>query len=179
MAKTKPARCLTLADVAFLRDGLQDDLPEGLAGRLSLWVDEDPQFADQIGELEAIATEAGLPRHRKRRLNEAYEIHRDLEQLLEAEEDWQDPAEILDPDGGQGLDLTGLANLAQSTERRRNPPAGIREVHDKLVRALATLAAETAWVDAFVEGLLERPARAGGLLLEAKQEFLARSGSKT
>ncbi len=177
MAKKKMANILTLEDVAFLYDGLRDDLPENLAERLSRWVRQDPQFADHISQLEAIASEAGLPRERKQRLTEAHELIRDLERLLEAEEEWQDPAEILDPDGGQGLDLTGLENLAQSVEQRQDPPAGIGEVHGKLVQALAAMAAEAAMVDAFVQGLLERPARAGSLLLEAKQEFLARSAA--
>jgi hypothetical protein len=178
MARTKTENLLTLEDVAFLYDGLRDDLPEGLAQRLSRWVREDPRFADAVSRLEAIAVEAGLPRERKHRLTEACELIRDLERLLEAEEEWQDPAEVLDPDGGQGLDLAALANLAHSVERRRNPPANAGEVHDKLVRALATAAAEAALVETFVEGLLARPDRAGGLLREAKQAYLARSAAK-
>jgi hypothetical protein len=179
MASKQPANDLTLEDVAFLYDGLRDDLPEGLAGRLSRWVHQDPSFADPISRLEAIAAEAGLPRDRPRRLTEAYELLCDLERLLEAGGGWQDPAEILDPDGSQGLDLAGLANLAQSVERRRDPPANAGEVHAKLAQAMAAAAVETALVEAFVAGLLERPERAGGLLREARQGFLARSGART
>jgi hypothetical protein len=179
MARKKTDSLLTLEDVAFLYDGLRDDLPDGLAERLSRWVRQDPRFTDAVSRLEAIAVEAGLPRDRKHRLTEACELIRDLERLLEAGDEWQDPAEILDPDGGQGLDLAGLANLAHSVERRRDPPANAAEVHDKLVRALAAMAAEAALVETFVEGLLARPDRAEGMLREAKQVFLARSGMKT
>ncbi|MEE8524835.1 MAG: hypothetical protein V3T72_12945 [Thermoanaerobaculia bacterium] len=178
MAKKKTASLLTLEDVAFLYDGLRDDLPEGLAARLNRWVRQDPQFADQIRQLTSIAAEAGLPGGKGNRLTEALELELDLERLLTAGDDWQDPAEVLDPDGGQGIDLAGLANLAHSAERRQDPPAAIGDVHGKLVRALAALAAEAALVDAFVEGLLECPERAGSLLREAKEGFLARAAAK-
>ena len=170
---------LTLDDVAFLYDGLQDDLPEGMAERLRRWVHQDPQFADPISTLEAIATGAGMPRTFEQRLTEAVGLVHDLERLIEAGDDWQDPSEVLDPDGDRGVDLYGLTNLARSVERRRSPPTNIGEVHGKLVQALQKVAAEADLVETFVAGLLERPTRAAGLLRAARRQFLEQSESRT
>ena len=177
MAK-KTSDLLTLEDVAFLYDGLRDDLPAGLGERLSRWVRHDPQFAEQIRRLQSTAAEARLPADRENRLTEALELERDLERLLAAGDQWQDPAEVLDPDGGEGVDLTGLVHLARSAERRPDPPDGIGKVRGKLVQALEEAMLETALVETFVQGLLERPARADGLLREARQGFAALSTAR-
>lgn len=174
MAK-KMVDFLTLEDVAFLYDGLQDDLPAGLAGRLSQGVRMDAQFAGPVRELQAIAAAAGRPLDQPARIHEAAELHCELRRLLESGDDWKDPAEVLDPDGGRGLDLAALERLAHSFERRNPPPAGLGEVRRKLARALQAEAERAALVEVFVEGLLGHPAKAAHLLLEAEQKFLARS----
>ncbi len=151
-------------DIALLCDGLTGPPPDDLAQRLARQVRADPLAADVIRDLEAVATDAGLPRESQNRLEAAWDLREDLAHLLDSG-DWDDPFEVLDPHGNRPVDLQSLLVLAESRAGRPDPPAGLDAVRTKLTRALEDLESDEELAESFVAKLLERsPRRARAIL---------------
>ncbi len=125
---------LTLEDVAMLLSHT-DHLPARVALKLPRVIGTDPRLAAHVGQLQDMAREAGLEAECRDWPEIAFLCHRDLDRLLAAE-DWQHPAEVLDPDGEVGVSYRELIRAAETRARRSDDPK-LPEVRRRLKRAWA------------------------------------------
>lgn len=125
---------LTLEDVAILLSHT-DQLPASVVRKLPRVIGTHPGVAGHVERLRAMAREAGVGAERGDWSQVAFYSHQDLDRLLAAE-DWQDPAEVLDPQGEVGVSYRELVCVAEARARgSRDPRLG--KVHGRLQRALA------------------------------------------
>ncbi len=152
-AATSPADLFTLEEVAQLADKT-DQFSSAIKDKLRSLVRSDPSYAPQLAELERLAQDAGLPETNDR-LYAGWLFNQEFDRLLEAE-DWQHPAEILDPDGNLGIGYQELINIAESRARRLAPTAAAahQEVCRKLSEAHKGKQSKSDCVEVFVNALL-------------------------
>jgi hypothetical protein len=119
----KILKMLNLEDIAALYEG--HDLSTETIEHLKQWVRADPQFETYIAVLTILADAAGLPADDPNRLHDATVLQAQLEALVDAEQPWEHPAEILDPDGDVGLDCGALLKLAEAVQGKEDGIAGL------------------------------------------------------
>ena len=112
-----------------------------LQDRLAAVIRTDPRFAQQFEELEAMAAEIGAED-----LWEGVERNQEFDRLLGAES-WGDPAEILNPDGGDLYEVSyrKLIAVADARLARAKDPAPIQAVKDRLLKAEEKLAKDAVF----------------------------------
>jgi hypothetical protein len=130
---------LTLEDLAQIvcEGNVEGELQERLAGAIRT----DPRFARQFEQLEAMAAEIAADD-----LWEGVERNQEFDRLLEAES-WDDPAEVLNPDGGDLYEVSyrRLIAVADARLARTDDPALIQAVRDRILRAEEKLAKDTVF----------------------------------
>ena len=125
---------LTLEDVAYLIS-LARDLPTETAQKLPGLIRSDPRFAVHVEKLETMTTGAGLDPTRDEQVYSALVSHGEFDRLLAAEE-WEHPAEVLDPKGDLGIHYRELVQTATTRARQSDDPK-LAEIQRKLERAWA------------------------------------------
>ena len=160
---------LTLEDAALLVDS-NGDVPHETLGRLRDLVRTDPRVMPHFEYLEALADEAGIPETGDR-LFVALSCLQEVERL-EQTEDWQHPAEILDPTGDLGVDYPELIRLAAMRLRQEGDAGRYRSVKRKLERAWSAEKVSDALAESFAARLCEyEPVEAERLLRHAERRY--------
>ncbi len=135
----QPEATLTLEDLAQIvcEGNIEGELQERVAAAIRT----DPRFAQQFEELEAKAAEVGAED-----LWEGLERNEEFDRLLAAES-WEDPAEILNPDGSDLYEVSyrKLIAVADARIARAEDPAPIQAVKDRLLRAEEKLAKDAVF----------------------------------
>jgi hypothetical protein len=130
---------LTLEDLAQIvcEGNVEGELQERVAGAIRT----DPRFGRQFEQLEAMAAEIGADD-----LWEGVERNQEFDHLLEADA-WDDPAEILNPDGGDLYEVSYRKLIAVADVRiaKADDPAPIQVVRDRLLRAEEKLAKDAVF----------------------------------
>ena len=167
----EPPKCLfTLEELAEVADH-SDQFTRATMDKLRQLVRSLEMFAPQLAYLEALAQDAGLDETRNDRLHAGLQCSRELDRLHEAE-DWQHPAEVLDPQGGIGIDCAELAHIAEARARRVDEPITLLAIREKLENARAAEQARQDCVDAFVASLVAAdPEDAEILLRRAERAY--------
>ena len=124
---------LTLEDLAHLL-ARNNQLPFATIRKLEQVVRTDSRFAKHVDELEALARDAGIDTALDDWPVAAFYCHRDFDRLVEVE-DWQHPAEVLDPDGTLGISYRELMRVAEARAARSREPGRWRELRGRLDRA--------------------------------------------
>ncbi len=159
---------LTLEDVALLADD-SDSLPTETKQRLRNLVIKDPRFRGHLDHLEALAQEAGLGECHDR-LGTALLAHNHYTQL-ELAEDWEHPAEVLDPEGFIGILYQELIHIGRARAQRADNPERDSKILQQLLAAWADEQARHVFADRVAKHLLEfEPAEAELLLQRVGQE---------
>ena len=165
---------LNREDIAAIHEG--NGLPVETLERLTQWVRTDARFQDDIEQLMRLADAAKLPTDDAHRLTGVMVIGTQLQSLLETEQDWSHPADILDPEGEVGLECEALLHLAES-----------QVTHDGRINAILERLRDAAEVDRqnreaverFVAALEKRsPVTARAMVREVQQvmrDFAERS----
>ena len=106
----------------------------------------DPEFAEQFADLEAMAAAAGADD-----LWDGLERHQDVDRLLAAET-WQDPAEVLNPEGSDLYEVSyrkllavADARIAAADPSQGQDPSLIEALRDRLQKAEEKLAADSVF----------------------------------
>jgi hypothetical protein len=125
---------LSLGDLAQIV--CEGNVEGELQDRVASVIRSDPRFAKQFEELETMASEIGAED-----LWDGLERNQEFDRLLAAES-WEDPAQILNPDGGDLYEVSYRKLLAVADARlaRDEEPAPILAVKDRLLRAEEKLA---------------------------------------
>ncbi len=136
---TQPEATLNLEDLAQIvcEGNFEGDLQD----RVVAAIRTDPRFTQQFEELEAMAAEIGAED-----LWEGVERNEEFDRLLAAES-WEDPAEILNPDGSDLYEVSYRKLLAVADARlaRADDPAPIQAVKDRLLQAEEKLAKDAVF----------------------------------
>ena len=163
---------LTLEDAALLADP-NGQLTRGALRRLRHLARTDPRVIPLFEYLEALADEAELP-DTSNRLDAGLKCLTDVERLLQAD-DWQHPAEVLDPTGEVGVNYSGLVKLARAWARQAGESDRHRVVGRKLEKAWSEDKARNQPVEDFVARLCQvEPEEAERLLRQAGLRYRAR-----
>ncbi len=167
---------LTLEDAALLADPNGQLTRDGMR-RVRQLAHTDPRVMPLFDYLEALAEESDLP-DSSDRLEVGLKCLTDVERLLQAD-DWQHPAEILDPTGEIGVNYSGLVKLARVWARQAAEPGRHRDVGRKLERAWSAEKARNQPAEEFAARLCEvEPGEAERLLRQAALRYRARRRQK-
>lgn len=163
---------LTLEDVAALLSGC-DQIPIPTALKLARVIGTDHRFAPHVERLQAMARQAGIASGRDDWPDAALHCHRDYQRLLDAE-DWEHPADVLDPEGTRGISYPELARTAEARARGSEDPR-LAEIQQKLERAWAGKKERAAPIRRIVAEILEQePGEARHMLNQAFVEYRRR-----
>ena len=175
-ARDQPRVELSLEELALLVDGLGDTISTETAQRLAAHLRTDPRVGDQIRTLEDLARQAGLrPGAPGGYLSAAVALQTALTLLVDTE-DWEHPADVLDPDSSVGIPYEEMIRLARAFEQD-TPSERMVAVRQRLEEALAAEMAEDALVERFVARLSELPPeRADFLLGRTRREYRSKRG---
>ncbi len=111
VSSTSNSELLTLEDVALLADD-SDSLPTDTKQRLRNLVLQDTRFRGHLDHLESLAREAGVGDCHDR-FGTALLAHNHYVQL-ELADNWEHPAEVLDPEGFIGILYQELIHIARA-----------------------------------------------------------------
>ena len=160
---------LTLEDVALLADP-QSQIPKATIERLRQLVRSDPRLTPHYDFLEALAEQAQMPES-DGRLYVGLRCLEDLERLVQVE-DWQHPAEVLDPTGEKGISYAELIRFVRNLARRDEKGKRYLSVERRLERAWSKEKAGDDLVERFAARLCEYPAAdAERLLRQAARRY--------
>ncbi len=111
-----------------------EPMPEALDAAHWLVAQSEP-VAAHLERLKQLADDAGEP-YRGRRWMPLLELEQDLEHLLEAEDDWQHPSDVLDPTHDWGVNCRALYTLCLARIDRVTGASrrSLEAVRDKLER---------------------------------------------
>ena len=120
---------LTLEDLAQIVSG--GNIEGDLQDRVAAVIRTDPRFAEQFEQLEALAADAAAED-----LWDGFERNQEFDRLLETES-WEDPAEILNPEGSDLYEVSyrKLLAIADARIARTEHPGLVEAVKDRLQRA--------------------------------------------
>ncbi len=167
-----PEDLLTLEDAALLADP-HGQLPKDTLDRVRRLVRTDPRATPHYTYLEALADEADMPETGDR-LHVGFRCLEELDRLEEAE-DWQHPAEVLDPTGDAGISYPELIQLAGVLAGEETEPGRYRDIKRKLEGAWSQEKVGDALAERFAARLCDyQPAEAERLLCQAARQYQAR-----
>ncbi len=158
-----PEGLFTLEELAQVADR-SDQFTRATMDKLRQLVRSLETFAPQLAYLDALAEDAGLDATRDDRLHAGLQCNQELDRLHQAE-DWQHPAEVLDPEGVIGIDYQELVPIAEARARRVDEPVSLLAIRDQLENARAAEQAGQDCVDAFVAALLAGAPQVAEILL--------------
>ncbi len=157
---------LTFRDIAILLDGVE--VPDATAMRLAPFLRQDPRLRQEVAELEQMVQDASISAEQPERFTTALTNDRDFRRLLTAPE-WERPDEVLDPEAGFSVDE--LLSIAQA-RLGRSPNPHLREVKQRLERAVVARRAVEKLMEVFVQELLRLPgAQAQASIAEMERRY--------